>query len=166
VPESARRKPDDEGTKVNAPDDEGTKVNAPDEPADRPAPDPTLTDRQQQALLAMLSCGTLRGAARSAKVGYSTLREWLKAPTFREALTQARLEALAAAALALQGGAAEAVAVLRKGLKSGDAATRLKAADTFLKHVSAITEMLDIAELRDRIQEVEEEQKGRRPAGY
>jgi hypothetical protein len=139
-------------------------VDAPDQQSDETAPDPTLTDRQQQALLAMLTCGTLRGAARSAKVGYSTLREWLKTPAFREALRAARLEALGAAALALQGGAAEAVAVLRKGLRSKDAATRLKAADLFLKHVAALVEAVDIPELRDRIEELERRQDKQRGA--
>ena len=132
-----------------------------DDPQEQPAP--PLSDKQQKAVLALLSSGSLKEAARAARVGYSTLRGWLKTEAVRDAATEARREALTAALVMTQGGAVEAVNVLRNALGSKDAATRIRAADNYLRHLGALTEYLDVAELGDRIAELEAAAKGTNP---
>ena len=55
----------------------------------------------------------------------------------------------------MQGGAAEAVGVLKQALKARDVKTRIKAADSFLRYLTHLTEFADIAELHERLEELE-----------
>ena len=126
--------------------------------------DPTapLNPRQERAVLALLTQGSLKEAAKAAKVSYSALKGWMKVPAFRAALKEARLEALGAAVALVQGGAAEAVGVLKQALKARDVKTRIKAADSFLRYLTHLTEFADIAELHERLEELEAQSKAKR----
>jgi hypothetical protein len=51
-----------------------------------------LTARQRRAVAALVACPTMEEAARSARVGRTTLYTWLKDRTFADAVEQARKE--------------------------------------------------------------------------
>lgn len=94
-----------------------------------------LTERQQQAIIALLSKGTIAGAARSAGVGERTLHTWLGDPTFIEAYRAARRESVRAATAALQRASADAVTTIASIMrdKTAPPAVRLSAARSVLE---------------------------------
>jgi hypothetical protein len=100
-----------------------------------------------------------------AKVGYSTLKAWMKDVAFRDALRAARLEALTVAVSLMQCSAIKAIGVLQKALQARHAATRIKAADLFLNHLASLTEFIDIDDLAERLTQLEEERKAQKRGG-
>lgn len=114
-----------------------------------------LSPKQELALQAVLSHPTLREAAAAAGVGDATLWRYMKDPEFSRRLREARREAVGHAALRLQGGAGEAVAVLRDLMTKEGAppAARITAARTVLDYSFRVVEM---DELKARLDELEQ----------
>lgn len=92
----------------------------------------TLSARQTRALEALLRAGTVREAARQARVGRTTLHEWLRDETFRATLRRERYELHEAALRQMQARESEAVEVLAALLRSPDERLRLSAAREIL----------------------------------
>jgi hypothetical protein len=94
------------------------------------ANDRKLKPRQDRAIAALLTEPSVKAAARAVGVGESSLRRWLSDPTFREALMAARVRALGATMVMLQGLGETAVATLREvmGDKTAHPGSRVKAA--------------------------------------
>jgi len=113
-----------------------------------------LSPRQELALQAVLSHPTLKDAAAAAGVGDATLWRYMNDPEFSRRLREARREAVGHAAARLQGGASEAVAVLRELITKEEAppAARITAARTVIDYSFRVIEQ---DELKARIEELE-----------
>lgn len=103
-----------------------------------------MTGKQKKALAALLNSRTMRAAAQSAGVNYSTLRRWIVDDAeFRKAYT-AELSALVEnAANQARQGMTEAVDVLREIINDEDApqSNRLAAAKVLIESGSRLIEM-------------------------
>ena len=78
------------------------------------------TRRQEQAIAALLTEDSLIKAAAVIGVNESTLRHWLRTPTFRTAYRQAREDVLQHALGAVSEGLGQGVTVLRQILRDGE----------------------------------------------
>jgi hypothetical protein len=94
-----------------------------------------LTRKQEQALAALLECPSVEEAARTAGVGYSTLKRWLHDPDFAAAYRLARRELLDVSLGRIQAATGQAVdtllAVAKDSAKDSD---RVRAAVALLNH--------------------------------
>ncbi len=94
-----------------------------------------LTRKQEQAIGALLECSSVEEAARTAGVGYSTLKRWMRDPDFDAAYRRARKELLDVSVGRVQAATGTAVdtllAVARNGAKDSD---RVRAAVALLDH--------------------------------
>jgi hypothetical protein len=94
-----------------------------------------LTDKQQRAIVALLSEPTAKAAAKAAKVSDATLFRRLHNPAFSDALKDARGQALESTLSALQGASGKAVKTLYElmGDATAPAPARVSAAKTVLE---------------------------------
>jgi hypothetical protein len=113
----------------------------------------------EQAIGALLTCGTIGEAAASVGVASSTLRRWLGHPEFASEYRSARRESMQAVTARLQHAAARAVAALEELLQDSDAQAmaRVIAAKTILDHAYRAIEVEDF---ESRIEELEARMKG------
>ncbi|MFH1036436.1 MAG: hypothetical protein V1806_18215 [Pseudomonadota bacterium] len=93
-----------------------------------------LSRKQEAAIIALLTTGTIGEAARVAGVDAATLGRWLKAPAFADAYRSARREALSLATSRLQQVAGEAVDSLATVMndQASPASARVSAARSVL----------------------------------
>ncbi len=105
-----------------------------------------VSPRQELALQAVLSHSTLKEAAAAAGVGDTTLWRYMNDPEFSRRLREARRGAAGHAAVRLQRGASEAVAVLRDLMTNEGAppAARVMAARTVIDYPFRVAEMDDL----------------------
>jgi hypothetical protein len=108
--------------------------------------------KREQAIAALLECGTLAEAAQRAKVSVRTLKVWLKEPGFLGAYRAAKRQLTEHAIGVLQEAAALAAATLRRSLRGGKVADRIRAALGILRHAVDAVELTD---LRQRVEELE-----------
>jgi hypothetical protein len=101
----------------------------------------------------LLSCRTIRQAARKAKIGERTLRLWLKEDEFRREYQAARRQTLEKAIAALHGALGQAVRTLKRRLTGGKEADQIRAALGIVDRAMAGAEMLDLA---SKVAELEE----------
>ncbi len=121
----------------------------------------SLTPKQEQAILALLSAPTIAAAAQQAEVGERTLRGWLDLPEFRRAYRTARQQVLDQTVSRLLNLSGKALDALEANLGCDSAAARNRAAETILAHAHKGLETLDLAE---RVEELERlEQQRRQP---
>ncbi len=133
-----------------------TKIDT-DEPGEREqhgeSRDGELSETQEKAISALLSCVTVEAAAKKVGVSDRTLHRWLKEPGFRRAHLAARRQVMDQALGALQQGALGAVAALVRNLSCGQPSAEVSAAriilDTGMKGV-------DMLEFEDRLSAFEE----------
>jgi hypothetical protein len=92
-----------------------------------------LTDKQQRAIAALLTCASVKDAALSAGVGERSLHRWLVEPGFRAAYAGASRQRLGETIGRLRAVAAEAVETLRAALKDELTANRIRAATVLLE---------------------------------
>ncbi len=106
----------------------------------------TLSEQQQQALIALLANGSTDKAARAAGVTTRTVYRWLADPTFEEVYRAARREAVQAALGALQQASASAVATVVAIMRNPKAspAVRLSAARSVLELALQSVELDDV----------------------
>ena len=91
-----------------------------------------LTPKQENAIVALLGANTVKGAAEAAGVSRTTIYQWLKKDTFREALRTAQHVAIDAASTRLAQGLGEAIEQLHKIITSeetGEGVRRLACSD-------------------------------------
>lgn len=109
---------------------------------------PSLTPKQQKALAALLTGGTIGDAAKLAGISERQLLRWKDEPAFKAALADAVEEKITAAVRALSDAAAQAVDTLRtimtnKHTRREDS-VRVRAAATILSSTLRWKEMTDL----------------------
>lgn len=108
-----------------------------------------LTPKQAKAIEALLTEGTITGAAAVVRIERKTIQRWLHLPEFKAELRANSDAAIIAAAGKLALSADEAIEAIKGVMVAPTlpgAAIRLRAADTLLNHVMRIREQSDILE--------------------
>lgn len=118
--------------------------------------DEKLTRKQEKAIVALLTTGTLAKAAEQAGIAERTLRYWLKLDDFVAAYRSARRQAVEQAIAQLQHATGAAVRSLRRNLNCGHPATEIRAALGILDQSLKAVEML---ELETRLTALENRQR-------
>ncbi len=125
-----------------------------------------LTPKQEKALVALLDCGEIKEAARTAGVGETTLWRWLQLPEFQTRYRGARRQLVETAIAQLQSDCTVAARVLREVAEdsSAPASSRVAAARAIIEQSVAAIQLTD---LQTRLEEVErllaeQEEKRRR----
>ena len=113
-----------------------------------------LTPKQERALVALLDCGEIKGAAKVAGVGEVTLWRWLQLPAFQSRYREARRQLVETAIALLQSDCTIAVRVLREVAedKQAPASSRVAAAKTIIEQSIGAIELMD---LQDRVEMLE-----------
>lgn len=113
-----------------------------------------LTRRQQKAIVALLTEGTMGAAAKKAGIGERQLYRWKNDPVFVEALQQASDETLDATVRALTNASTTAAKVLLEIAEDPLASrpVKVRAADVILGHMLKVK---DNAETERRMAEIE-----------
>ena len=113
------------------------------------------TARDERIIAALLSCGTIAGAARAAKVSKGTIYKRLKEPDFLEAYNYAKADATRAAYVEISNNLADAVRVIVSIMNdpAERSSTRLHAAGLLLNGAGKTTERLNAEEERGRTTE-------------
>ncbi len=114
-----------------------------------------LTHRQRRALDALMTCPTIRAAARKVRISERQLYRWLDDESFTAELRRAEGEALAGAVRRLTSLSANAIQVLSEALDGGAfiRPLQVRAAGIVLDKLKALREF---AELEARIAAVEQ----------
>lgn len=120
-----------------------------------------LTPKQHRALIALLETGNVTEAARVAKIGRTTIYEYLKDPSFVGALESLQTAAMQITLQRLANLGNDAVDALGDALSEGeDARTRVRAADVvlgrFLSLFDAANTARRIAEMGDELDELKD----------
>jgi hypothetical protein len=115
------------------------------------------TGRQEKALIALLSVGTIAKAAEQAGVSERTLRHWLATPQFASEYRARRMQVVEQAIGTLQSASVQAVDTLVRNLQCGKPASEIAAANSLLERSTAAVELFDLAQ---RVAELEERLKG------
>ena len=102
---------------------------------------PSLTRRQRNAVLAMVSSTSYADAARRANVGLSTLKRWMKQTAFLDELDQLQGEALDIANAQIQGLMLRAVANLDEAMANSNPNIRLAATRMTLQYGYKLTQL-------------------------
>jgi hypothetical protein len=109
---------------------------------------PKLGRKQEEAIAALLSYGTIEKAARAVGITPRTLHRWLQDAEFQAAYRQARHDAVSQSMARLQQGSSAATTVLLRVMldESTPVSVRVRAADSVLNHAMKATE-LEAAEM-------------------
>jgi hypothetical protein len=117
-----------------------------------------LTRKQETAIAALLTAGTLDQAAGQAGIAPSTLKRWMALPGFKRAYADARAGVLERVTARLLAASSRAVDTLEEALAADKVADRIKAARAILAHCQRSCEQLDfagqLAELRRQVEEM------------
>jgi transposase-like protein len=118
------------------------------------APSPSLTTKQQQAIVELLQSTDMVSVARKVGVNRTTLYRWTKQPHFVHALHEAEAVAVDELARMLVRIGRTAVTTLAKAMSdpATPAATRVRAADATL---SRLLQLRELAALEQRITALE-----------
>ena len=105
---------------------------------------PRLND--EKIVLALIAEGSVRNAARAARVSERTITARMREPAFVALLTEVKAQALQSATTALSDTMGEAVQVLREVMSDTDnaAAVRLQAASEILRQALRFYTMADL----------------------
>lgn len=128
-------------------------------------PDEKLTLNQEKALIALLAKGTVKAAAKEAKVSEATLFRWLALNDFQSRYRAARRQLVEVATSQLQSDCTAAVKVLREAAenKKAPASARVTAAaKTIIEQSIKAVELVDLTERMDRLEQELERDKGKR----
>jgi transposase-like protein len=128
-----------------------------------------LTAQQDAAIIALLSCPTIKAAARKAKVAESTLYVWLKTPLFRDEYRRSRQLVVSQALGVLGSATKDAVATLKRNLKCKEPGVEVRAAIGILDKAINGQAMADlqaeIEELRGMLEQLDAESRESENAG-
>jgi hypothetical protein len=115
------------------------------------------TGRQEKAIAALLSAGTIGKAAEQAGIAERTLRNWLATPEFAAEYRARRLQLVEHAVGILQSASLQAVLCLMKNLTCGRHSVEVSAANHLLEKSLAAVEQFDIL---SRLEALEAAQQG------
>lgn len=113
-----------------------------------------LSQRQQKALVAILSSKNMAEAALTAEISEITLWRFLQQPKFQAAYRQARSQVVEQAISILQKATIEAVETLKRNLNCGKPNVEVRTAEIILNQATNAIELLD---LKTRIDEIEKD---------
>jgi hypothetical protein len=102
--------------------------------------------KREQAIAALIACGSVEKAAAQCGVSERTLRNWLAEPEFRSAYRQERRKLLDNAVLILQTASVQSVATLVKHMQGPKPESAVRAAQIILDQCFRGTEALDLFE--------------------
>ena len=105
---------------------------------------PALSEKQLQAIPAILSAKNITGGCRKAGINRDTFYTWLKDPAFKSEFERQRNEIIDLALHELRGLTGQAVEVLRGLLKAKSEAVRLKTAMGIIESVLKAKEIEDL----------------------
>jgi DNA-binding MurR/RpiR family transcriptional regulator len=114
-----------------------------------------LTRKKEQAIVALLSKGSIEEAAKAAGIGVATLWRWLQRPDFKEEYQKARRDAVAQAIGRLQQSCSKAVKTLEVVMDDGDApaSARVAAAKAVL---DTALKAIEIDDIQQRLEALEQ----------
>jgi hypothetical protein len=121
--------------------------------------EPTLTPKQERALVALLDCGETKQAAATARVGEVTLWRWLQLPEFQTRYRAARRQLVETAIAQLQSDCTIAARVLREVAEdmNAPASSRVAAAKAIIEQSVQAVELVDMEERLKRLEALEHE---------
>ncbi len=117
-----------------------------------------ICDRQRKALPRILAAPTITEGCKRAKVSRNTFYSWLKEPPFKSEYDKQGRELVEVALRDLQATVPDAVATLRKLLKSGQHAVKFRAAQLIIENV---LKRIEIEDIGSRLAALEETVKQR-----
>ena len=105
-----------------------------------------MRPKQQEAILALLTNGTVEQAARAVNITPRTLYRWLQEPLFNKAYRKARRDAFGQGTARLQQASGAAVSSILKIMvdQHAPASTKLRAAELVLTHGAKAIEIEDV----------------------
>ena len=105
-----------------------------------------LGNKQEHAIVALLTQRNIEEAARATGIGVKTLLRWLTIPEFTTAYRVARREAFSQSIARLQQAASAAATTLLKIMldQNAPASCRMRAADSVLAHAMKAIELEDV----------------------
>ena len=111
--------------------------------------------KEELALAALLSCGSIGEAAQKAGVGETTLWRWLQTEEFQAKYRDAKKQAVGHAVTRLQQATSEAVNTLEAVMKDNEAtaSAKVSAAKTVLEMAFKAVELEDYAERLKKLEE-------------
>jgi hypothetical protein len=121
--------------------------------------------REEAAISALLSEGTIEAAATKAGLGESTLRRWLAEPAFMTQYRAARRHAVESAIGRLQAVTTKAVDALARNLTCGIPAVEVGAARSVLDQAIKAVELIDLAERVEALEQASELAAAREKGG-
>lgn len=123
-----------------------------------------VTQKQNRALAALLTCPTKEQAAQAAGIGLTTLKRYLADPEFQTAYREAVTSLLADATRESQQALSPALSCLREITTDTEASAtaRIAAARSLLEFGLKLTEFVDIANRLNELEENVSELEGHR----
>ena len=113
-----------------------------------------LNPRQRKAIIALMSCRTVKEASKEARVRLPTLYLWLKEENFRDELERMRSEIVSDTVATLKVHSLRAVTVLADLMNNSDSdAIRRGASTDILTHCQSF---IQVRELEKRLQAIEQ----------
>lgn len=103
----------------------------------------TLTTRQQQALVMIITGRSITDAAEAAHVRRQTVYGWLNQPSFRQVMEKEKTELLERISLSLTSLGDKAIRALDQALEDPNISVRLRAADIYFSQSRAYKDQVD-----------------------
>lgn len=111
-----------------------------------------LSRKQEAAIGALLSCGTIGDAAAACGVSSVSLWRWMQQPAFAAEYRGARARVVDAAISSLTQAASAAVGTLERNLTCQNFAVEVRSAQIILEQVVKIIEMGEMAERIEKLE--------------
>src|SRR5215207_10360293 len=121
--------------------------------------------REEAAIVGLLSEPTIDAAARKVGIGETTLLRWMAEPEFKARLRAARRSVVEGAIGRLQQAATQAVDALTRNLTCGIPAVEVGAAKSVLDQALKAIELVDLAERVEALEEAAEAAAEREKGG-
>jgi hypothetical protein len=123
-----------------------------------------LTPKQEGAIIALLDCGEVKAAAKTAGINEATMWRWLKLPAFQSRYREARRQLVETAIAQLQSDCTVAVRVLREVAedKQAPASSRVAAAKTIIEQSIGAIELMDLEERIEMLEKMLPVTEGKR----
>ena len=112
--------------------------------------------REEAAIVSLLSEPTIDAAARKVGIGETTLLRWMAEPDFKARLRAARRSVVEGAIGRLQQAATQAVDTLARNLTCGTPAVEVGAAKAILDQSVKAIELVDLAERVEALEQASE----------
>lgn len=104
----------------------------------------SLTTRQQQALVMIITGRSVADAAKAANVKRQTVYTWLNQPNFRQVMEKEKTELLERISLSLTSLGDKAIKALDQALEDPNISVRLRAADIYFSQSRAYKDQVEL----------------------